>query len=33
MSCIGAANPELHRKLVEAVDQGIRRLTDTPDYQ
>ena len=30
MSCIAAANPALHRKLVEAVDQGVRRLTDDP---
>jgi myo-inositol-1(or 4)-monophosphatase len=30
MSCVAAANPALHRKLVEAVDQGIRRLTETP---
>ncbi|HEV2061553.1 MAG TPA: inositol monophosphatase family protein [Solirubrobacteraceae bacterium] len=29
MSCIAAANPTLHRRLVEAVDQGIRRLTET----
>ncbi|HEX8205147.1 MAG TPA: inositol monophosphatase family protein [Solirubrobacteraceae bacterium] len=33
MSCVGAANAVLHGKLVAAVDQGIRRLTDTPDYQ
>ena len=29
MSCVAAANATLHRKLVEAVDQGIRRLTET----
>jgi myo-inositol-1(or 4)-monophosphatase len=29
MSCVAAANPALHRKLVDAVDQGIRRLTET----
>jgi myo-inositol-1(or 4)-monophosphatase len=33
MSCVAAANPVLHQKLVEAVDQGIRRLTDSPGYQ
>jgi len=30
MSCIGAANPALHAKLVEAVDQGIGRLAEPP---
>ncbi len=30
MSCVAAANTALHRKLVDAVDQGIRRLTETP---
>ena len=30
MSCIAAANDPLHHKLVEAVDQGIRRLAETP---
>ena len=29
LSCVAAANPALHRKLVEAVDQGIRRLAET----
>ncbi|MDQ3740153.1 MAG: hypothetical protein M3389_04335 [Actinomycetota bacterium] len=33
MSCVAAANPALHARLLAAVDQGIRRLTDTPDYQ
>jgi myo-inositol-1(or 4)-monophosphatase len=31
MSCVGAANPALHHHLVEAVDKGIRRLTETPE--
>ena len=30
MSCVAAANPALHTKLVKAVDQGIGRLTDPP---
>jgi myo-inositol-1(or 4)-monophosphatase len=30
MSCVAAANAALHRELVDAVDQGIRRLAETP---
>jgi len=30
MACVAAANPALHAKLVEAVDEGVRRLTETP---
>ena len=30
MSCVAAANAALHRKLVDAVHQGIRRLAETP---
>ncbi len=30
MSCVAAANPALHARLLDAVDQGIRRLTETP---
>ncbi len=30
MSCVAAANGALHRRLLDAVDQGIRRLTETP---
>jgi fructose-1,6-bisphosphatase/inositol monophosphatase family enzyme len=28
MSCIAAANPKLHARLVEAVDRGIARLLE-----
>jgi myo-inositol-1(or 4)-monophosphatase len=30
MSCVAAANAALHERLLDAVDQGIRRLTETP---
>ena len=30
MSCVAAANPRLHRKLVAAVGQGIRRVAESP---
>ena len=30
MSCVAAANEALHQQLLAAVDQGIRRLTETP---
>jgi fructose-1,6-bisphosphatase/inositol monophosphatase family enzyme len=29
MSCVAAANPALHARILSAVDQGIRRLTET----
>ena len=30
MSCVAAANHALHRKLVDAVDQAVRRLAESP---